>query len=153
MKNQLLRWSTCLVLVLSACTRQEPPKGEARDYFITENLDFLAEEIDAGSSKGWPATGCKELRVKVKIPLLGDVSTSFYHCCVNYACNLQEINNILDFFIGDKSASPIREIEIVSSEMNTFRQYDFRIRPGKYSVNLKTGKLERLQYEVWVNRN
>jgi hypothetical protein len=72
---------------------------------------------------------------------------------VNYACNLQEINNILDFFIGDKSASPIREVEIVSSEMNTFRQYDFRIRPGKYSLNLKTGKLERLQYEVWVNRN
>ena len=122
------------------------------DYFITSDLDFLTETVPSESGKGWPATGCKEIEVKIKVPMLGDVSTSFYHCCVNYACNLLELTNVIDFFLGDKRAGPYREIEIISSGMTTFRQYDFRIRSGKYRLNLKTGKVEGLQYEVWVNR-
>ena len=145
-------WGTCLVLILSACSRQEPPTADALDYFITTDLHFLTETAATESSKGWPATGCKEIEVKLKVPVLGEVSASFYHCCVNYACNMLELTNIVDFFLGDKRAGKYREVEILSSGMTSFRQYDFRILPGKYRLDLKTGKVEGLQYEVWVNR-
>ena len=153
MKNQLFRCSICMLLLFVSCSKQESPETVSTDYFITGNLDFLTAGINPESGKGWPANGCKEIEVKIKIPLVGDISTSFYHCCVNYVCNMLELIQLADFFLGDRKASPLQEIEITYSEMITYQMYDFRIRPGIYQLNLKTGQVEGLQYDVWVNRN
>ncbi len=152
MKNSLTFWGACLFLFLASCSNPETEETPVSDYFITEDLAFLSEGVDANSGKGWPANGCKEIEVKIKLPLIGEVTTKFYHCCVNFACNLVELTEVVNFFLGKKSGTGPAEIEIVSSEMVKFKEYEFRIRPGRYALDLKTGRLKGLQYEVWVNR-
>ncbi|MCO5725742.1 hypothetical protein [Robiginitalea marina] len=155
MKNQLSRWGTCLALVLAftACEKQETVPAEAAvEYFIAKDLSFLNEDLPELAAKGWPVDGCKEFTVKVKIPVFGESTIKLYHCCVNSACNLLELTNIVDFFLGDKSDRLPSEIEIISSEKTTFKRFEFRIRPGTYRLDPKTGSLEGMEYEVWAHR-
>ncbi len=150
MKNTL---SLCafLFLLLSSCTTRENPESTP-DFFITKDLSFLLEDLPSEGAKSWPANGCKEIEVKLKIPLLGEVKTTMLHCCVDYVCNSVALTEILDFFLGDKRTDGVTRIEVVSSEMFTFKKYDIRIHPGTYELNPKTGQVQDLQYEVWLNR-
>jgi hypothetical protein len=154
MKNQLLRWGTCLALVLAftACEKQETAPAEAAvEYFIAKDLSFLQGELPDQAAKGWPVNGCKEFTVKVKLPRL-EITSNITSCCVNMVCNFTEIIEVMDFFLGDKSDTLPTEIEIISSEMATFNRFEFRIRPGAYRLDPKTGSLEGVEYEVWAHR-
>ena len=150
MKNTL---SLCAILFLlfSSCTTRENPEPTS-EFFITKDLSFLLEDLPSKGAKSWPANGCKEIEVKLKIPLLGEVKTTMLHCCVDYVCNSVALTEILDFFLGDKRTDGLTRIEVVSSEMVTFKKYDIRIHPGTYELNPKTGQVQDLQYEVWLNR-
>jgi hypothetical protein len=59
---------------------------------------------------------------------------------------------VLDFFLGDKASALPPGIEVISSEMFTFKRYDIRIHPGTYQLDPKTGSLQDLEYEVRINR-
>lgn len=150
MKNTLLRVCALGFLLLSSCTTQEAPEP-ASDFFVTSDLSFLLDDLPAGAAKSWPANGCKEIEVKLKIPLLGEVKTTLLHCCVNYVCNSVALTEVLDFFLGDKASAPPSGIEVISSEMFTFKQYDIRIHPGTYAFDVKTGRIRGLQYQVRRN--
>lgn len=151
MKNTLFRLCAFVFLFLSSCSTQEPPEAVA-DFFITKDLSFLLDELPSEGAKSWPANGCKEIEVKLKIPLLGEVKTTMLHCCVNYVCNSVALTEVLDFFLGDKASTPPAGIEVIYSEMFNFNQYDIRIHPGTYRLDPKTGSLQGLEYEVRVNR-
>lgn len=151
MKNTLFGLCAFVLLLLSSCSPQENPEP-ASDFFITSDLSFLLDGLPAEGAKSWPANGCKEIEVKLKIPLMGEVKTTMLHCCVNYVCNSVALTQILDFFLGDKGSAPPPGIEVISSEMFTFKQYDIRIHPGTYQLDPKTGSLRGLQYEVRINR-
>jgi len=151
MKNTLFRSCAFVLLLLSSCSPQEGPEASA-DFFITSDLSFLLDGLPSEGAKSWPANGCKEIEVKLKIPLLGEVKTTMLHCCVNYVCNSVALTEILDFFLGDKGSTPPPGIEVISSGMVTFKQYDIRIHPGTYQLDPKTGSLQGLQYEVRINR-
>jgi uncharacterized protein YigE (DUF2233 family) len=69
---------------------------------------------------------------------------------VNYVCNIMAMNRIIDFFLGDKSGKDYPEIEIISSEIVNLNQYDIRIHPGMYQLDMKTKGLRDLEYEVWA---
>lgn len=149
MKNHLLY--LCAFLFLSSCTTQENPEPTP-EFFITKDLSFLLEGLPSKGAKSWPANGCKEIEVKLKIPLLGEIKTTMLHCCVDYVCNAVALTEVLDFFLGDKAANGLRRIEVISSEIVTFKEYEIRIHPGNYELNLKTGRIQDLQYEVRLNR-
>jgi hypothetical protein len=152
MKNQLFRLGACLALFLSvSCEKQEQADVVSRDYFITDDLSFLNEGVSGKGGAGWPANGCKEFDVKVKFAGV-EIKTTVQHCCVNYACNLMPVNHIVNFFLGDKSGKNPTEVEIISSGIITFNQYDIRIHPGMYQLDGMSKGLKDLQYEVWVTR-
>ena len=151
MKNKLFRLCAFALFLAASCTTQEAPEPTA-DFFITKDLSFLLDELPAEGAKSWPANGCKEIEVKLKIPLLGEVKTTMLHCCVNYVCNSVALTEVLDFFLGDKGSTLPGGIEVISSEMFTFKRYDIRIHPGTYELDWKTGSIKGLQYEVRVNR-
>jgi hypothetical protein len=151
MKNTLFRLCAFVLLLLSSCSPQEPPEPAA-DFFITRDLSFLLDDLPSEGARSWPASGCKEIEVKLKIPLLGEIKTTMLHCCVNYVCNSVALAEVLDFFLGDKGSAAPPGIEVLSSEMFTFKQYDIRIHPGTYLLDPKTGRLQDLEYEVRINR-
>ena len=151
MKNKLLHSCAILFLLLSSCTTRENPEPTP-EFFLTKDLFFLLGELPSEGAKGWPANGCKEFEVKLKIPLLGEVKTNVVHCCVDYVCNAVALTEVLDFFLGEKRAGGLRSVEVVSSGMFTIKGYDIRIHPGTYELDLKTGRFKDLQYEVWLNR-
>jgi len=151
MKNTLFRLCALVFLLSSSCSTQESPEPDA-DFFITKDLSFLLDGLPSEGAKSWPANGCKEIEVKLKIPLLGEVKTTMLHCCVDYVCNSVALAEVLDFFLGDKTSAPPAGIEVISSEMFSFNKYDIRIHPGTYRLDPKTGSLSGLEYEVWVNR-
>ena len=151
MKNPLFRLCALAFLLLASCSPQEPPEPAA-DFFITRDLSFLLDGLPSEGAKSWPANGCKEIEVKLKIPLLGEIKTTMLHCCVNYVCNSLALTEVLDFFLGDKASALPPGIEVISSEMFTFKRYDIRIHPGTYQLDPKTGSLQDLEYEVRINR-
>ena len=151
MKNTLLCLNAILFLLLSSCTTRENPEPIA-EYFITKDLSFLLDDLPSEGAKSWPANGCKEIEVKLKIPLVGEVKTTLLHCCVDYVCNSVALNEILDFFLGDKRAEGLTVIEVISSERVTFNKYDIRIHPGIYPLDPKTGRIQDLEYEVRMTR-
>ncbi|MDX1331753.1 MAG: hypothetical protein R3252_01885 [Robiginitalea sp.] len=151
MKNSLLGLCALALFLLSSCSTQEAPEPTA-DFFITKDLSFLLDGLPSEGAKNWPANGCKEIEVKLKIPLLGEVKTTMLHCCVQYVCNSVALTEVLDFFLGDKTSTPPDGIEVISSEMFTFNKYDIRIHPGTYRLDPKTASLQDLEYEVRVNR-
>lgn len=150
MKNQLLGWSALLLLFLASCEKSEIPNTTAVDHFITKDLTFLYQDLSSKGAKAWPANGCKEIDVKLKIPLFGEYSSKFYHCCINYACNLVALSEVVNFFLRDKNKNIPKELEVLSSERINFNKYEFRIRPGIYTLDVKTKSLPDLEYEVWV---
>lgn len=151
MKNTFLRVCALGFLLFSSCTTREAPEP-APDFFVTSDLSFLLEDLPAETAKSWPANGCKEIEVKLKIPLLGEVKTTLLHCCVNYVCNSVALTEVLDFFLGDKASALPSGIEVISSEMFTFNQYDIRVHPGRYELDAKTGRIRGLQYQVRRSR-
>ncbi|MEJ2584490.1 MAG: hypothetical protein P8Z38_05420, partial [Robiginitalea sp.] len=134
-----------------SCSNQESPEPNAV-FFITRDLSFLLDGLPSGGAKSWPANGCKEIEVKLKIPLLGEVKTTLLHCCVDYVCNSVALTEVLDFFLGDKASDLPDGIEVISSEVFTINTYDIRIHPGTYRLDSKTGRILELEYEVRLNR-
>jgi hypothetical protein len=137
-------------LISFSCDKQEQPEIIPAKYFVTKDLSFLLDDLPGEGAKGWPANGCRSFDVTVSL-LGAKIKTTLNHCCVNYACNLESVNNVLDSFLGDKSGKNTTEIEIISSGMLKFKQYDIRIHPGTYQLDSKTKGLMGLEYEVWVN--
>lgn len=152
MKNRLKYWSAFLLLIFASCTTEDASETVPEEVFITSDLSFLAQEMPEGAAKGWPVNGCKEFTVRVKIPLIGDVSTKILHCCVNMACAPKPLLEIVDYVIGDKSGQAPAEIEVVSSKSVIFNDYEIRVNPGAYRLDEKTGGILDLQYEVRVRR-
>lgn len=151
MRNQFFNLGALLLFLMSvSCEKQEQTEALSADYFITKDLSFLNTGISAKDGSGWPANGCKNIDVKVKLGFI-EAETTVTHCCVDYVCNMMAMNRIIDFFLGDKSGKSNSEIEIISSEIINFNQYDIRIHPGTYQLDAKTNGLRGLQYEVWVN--
>ncbi len=152
MKNRLKYWSAFLLLIFASCTSEDVSEPGAEEVFVTSDLSFLAREMPEGAAKGWPVNGCKEFTVRVKIPLIGDVSTKILHCCVNMACAPMPLLEIVDYVIGDKSGRAPAQIEVVSSKSIIFNEYEIRVNPGTYPLDEKTGGVLGLQYEVRVRR-
>jgi hypothetical protein len=151
MKKSFLYLCPFLFLLISSCTTRESPEPYS-EFFITKDLFFLLDDLPSEGAKSWPANGCKEIEVKLKIPLVGEVKTTLLHCCVDYVCNSVALTEILDFFLGDKRADSLTGIEVISSQMFTFKKYDIRIHPGIYQLDPKTGQFQDLKYEVRLNR-
>lgn len=151
MKNKLLQLCAFLFLLMTSCTTPEGPEPTP-EFFITKDLSFLLDQLPSEGAKSWPANGCKEIEVKLKIPLLGEIKTTMLHCCVDYVCNSVALTEVLDFFLGDKTANGLRSVQVLSSEIFTFQEYDIRIHPGTYEMDLKTGRIRDLQYQVRLNR-
>jgi hypothetical protein len=150
MRNQIFSLGALLLLVISvSCEKQEQAELLTRDYFITKDLSFLNEGLSGKGVEGWPANGCKDIDVKLKLGFI-EAETTVTHCCVNYVCNIMAMNRIIDFFLGDKSGKDYPEIEIISSEIVNLNQYDIRIHPGMYQLDMKTKGLRDLEYEVWA---
>lgn len=153
MKNQLLILCACMLALLPACTNPDPAGDPAAEYFVTKDLSFLQEGLPGTGAKGWPANGCQNFEITLKFGFLGEVKTDMLHCCVNYVCNAVAFTEILNFFLGKNKASGRPDsVEVTTSERLSIRGYDIRVRPGHYRLDAKTGQLEDLEYEVWVNR-
>ena len=140
------------MFILTACSSPDQAEGPSGNYFITEDLSFLDGGLPAEGAKAWPSNGCKEFEVKLKVAMLGEIKTTVLHCCVDYVCNAVALTEMLDFFLGDKGTTRPTAVELVSSGLVAFGKYDIRIHAGTYRLNAKTGRLEGLRYEVWVNR-
>lgn len=151
MKNQLLRAGVSMILLISvSCEKQAPPESIEANYFVTKDLSFLLDDLPLEGAKGWPANGCQSFDITINL-LGAKIKTTVQHCCVRYACTITPLSNILDSFLGDKSGKTPAEIEIVSSEIINFKEYEIKIHPGTYALDTKSKGLEGLEYEVWVN--
>lgn len=152
MKNHLLRVTAFLFLLIStSCEKSEPPESVLPNYFITKDLSFLLDDLHGQAAKGWPANGCQSFDITVNL-LGAKIKTTIEHCCVRYACTITPVNNILDSFLGGKSGKTPKNIEIISSEMFSFKGYGIKIRPGKYLLDSKKNGLLGLEFEVWRNK-
>lgn len=140
-----------LFLVAVSCEKQGQAETIQPDYFVTGDLSFLLEELPDRGAKGWPANGCKDIDVKVKLGFI-EAETTVTHCCVNYVCNIMAFNRVIDFFLGNRSGKSHSEIEIISSEIIKFNMYDIGIQPGTYQLDPKTKGLRDLKYEIWVHK-
>lgn len=151
MRNQILKLGALVLFLMTvSCEKQEQAETLPSNYFVTDDLSFLTEGQSAEGAKGWPENGCRDIDVKVKLGFL-EAETTVTHCCVNYVCNLMSVNRVIDFFLGNRSGKSYSEIEIISSKIIKFKNYDIGIQPGTYQLDAKTNGLRNLKYEVWVN--
>ena len=151
MRNLILKLGALALFILTiSCQKQEQSDITASNYFVTDDLSFLTEGNSAEGAKGWPANGCRDIDVKVKLGFI-EAETTVTHCCVNYVCNLMSVNRVIDFFLGSRSGKRYSEIEIISSKIIKFKNYHIGIQPGTYHLDVKTNGLKNLRYEVWVN--